>query len=182
MNLCVENVSSTARVSDGVGLEGTLLLRNRLERGRINGEVFERHLSDAGSDYAGRRSRILRLVLAVKLLKTPQKSRLDFSSVFFRGFVRFSRSFACVMTTWLRGKGIKSAGQIMLVSYTPLALQKFCRAAASHAAALATQHNHAQNSAGISADRLIHASQTPAARHRLGSSSPLERHATRHRR
>ena len=81
------------------GLEGTLLLRNRLERGRINGEVFERHLSDAGSDYAGRRSRILRLVLAVKLLKTPQKSRLDFSSVFFRGVARFLRSSACVITT-----------------------------------------------------------------------------------
>ena len=58
---------------------------------------------------------------------------LDFSSVFFRGFVRFLRSYTCVITTWLRNEGNLGAGR-MLVSYLPLALHKFSDAA-NHAAA-----------------------------------------------
>ena len=43
--------------------------------------------------------------ISTAALKTPQKSRLDFSSVFFRGLVRFLRSSVCLITTWLRVEG-----------------------------------------------------------------------------
>ena len=40
---------------------------------------------------------------------------LDFSSVFFRGFVRFLRSYTCLITTWLRVEGNQAARHIASV-------------------------------------------------------------------